>query len=701
MAHGRALRGVELVITRRGLAAPLREAARAPEEIRVVGVERDIQRHGGGDVDQHLVAVRRPVVVPHRAVILAALRRSRVEQAQGRRVRAQGVAAIGNGLALEAPLIDERRGAERLDPERHRRARGHIEVRGLCENDGHGRRVVRHEVKFVEPRAIQSGDDVGIFRVTPAQRNRAGRQIERKFLPVLFAGNLRPLRVADEEFQSVRVGLRGNLPPETNRAGPNHRRLQRRLVRVADEAALRRGLAVVREVGLHEPAVGRGEPLEIGRVHGLGERERRNDFEEHVRADGHARDVADDHRIEAGLLRLRVAQRDRGGVRAEHAGTVHHVRAVTLPLVREREGAGRAHGQGHGPTLRHALRRGLHHDAGWHEHGQHGVRTGDAAHGVRDDHRVNTGGSGLEIGADQSGAGCTGYSATVGERDAIEAPLVGERRAAVRAHAERGALTHDTGPARGLAADGRRRTDDERRQDARDAAEGIAHDHRVIPVLRGGDGGESQVRGGDAAQVAGVDQVRPAAPPLVTERRRAERGDEEIHGGILRRVQARRLRDNDRRGDDGERRNRAGRAAGSVRDHGEIIPCPRLARRGEREVGRRRAADAVAVREERAVEEPLPDQRRGAGGGRGEARAVRRHHGTVRRLNRYQGRGRCGIGHEDKLIHPAAILARRKAAVLHVAPLDDLVAVADGQRAPRPVHFTGDALLRGAVDVEA
>ena len=370
-------------------------------------------------------------------------------------------------------------------------------------------------------------------------------------------------------------------------------------------------------------------------------------------------------------------------------------------MVTEREGAGRAHGQRHGHALLHALRRRRHHDARRHEHGQRGVRAGDAAHRVRDHHRVNTGGSGLEIGADQSGAGCAGYSAAVGEIEAIEAPLVGERRAAVRAHAERGALTRDTGPARGMAADGRRRTDDERRQDARDAAERIADDHRVITGLRGCDGGEPQVCGRDAAEVADVAQVRAAAPPLVIQGRRAERADEEIHGGTLRRIQARGRRDNDRRGDDGECRDRAGRTAGSVRNHGEIISRARLARCGEREVRGGRAADAVAVREQRAVEEPLPVHRCGTGGGDDEHSAVRRHHDPVRRLDGDGRRSRRGVRHKDELIHPAAILARRETAVLHVAPLDNLIAAGDGERAPRPVHFTGDALLLRAVDVEA
>ena len=251
-----------------------------------------------------------------------------------------------------------------------------------------------------------------------------------------------------------------------------------------------------------------------------------------------------------------------------------------------------------------------------------------------------------------------------------------------------------------MTADAGRRADDERRQNARDAAERIADHDRVITGPRGGDGGKPQVCGRDAADVAGVQKVRAVAPPLVTERRRAERADQEIHRRTLRRVQARGLRDKNRRGDDRERRDRARRAAGRVRDHGEIISRARLARAGEREVGRGGTADAVAVRKRRAVEEPLPVHRRGTGGGRGEDRAVRRDHSAVRRLNRHHRRSRRGVRHEDKLIHPAAILAGQRARALHVAPLDDLVARADGERAPRPVGLARNKLLLGTVEIE-
>ena len=384
MVQRRALRGIKLVVTRLGLAAPGREAAHAPEEVRVVGVERDIERHGGGDIDQHLIAVRHAVIVPHHHVVLAALRHGRVEEAQRRRIRAEDVPAVGNVLALEAPLVKERRGAERLDGERDRRAGHHVLARGLRENDRHGGRAVRHEVHFVEPRAVEAGDDVRVFHVAPAQRNRAGRQVEGKFLPVLLAGNLRPLCAADRKGQPVRIRLRRNLPPETNRAGSRHDGLQRRLIGVTNRAALRRRLAIMGNVRLHEPAVRGREPLEIGRVHGLGERERRNDFDEDVRADGHAGDVADDHGVEAGLLRLRVAERKSSGVRAEHARAVRDIQAVALPAIGERKRAGRAHGQRDRHALRHALRRRLHDDAWRHEDRERRVGTHAHAHGVRD-----------------------------------------------------------------------------------------------------------------------------------------------------------------------------------------------------------------------------------------------------------------------------------------------------------------------------
>ena len=197
-----------------------REAARLPDQ--VGGIHRRADGRGGEDAQIQIAAEVHAGLVADLAGVKARLVRLRVGDDQFGSVHADDLRAGQEIRPRVTPLIRQRL-----------RARGfHLETRGRAlVHDVRVGRAVRDERRDVErfdlvhPAAIQSRAEAGVLVVFPTHHGAEIRQREGAALPADFAGNVRGLHAINHETQPVRVGLRGNFPPERDgqRAAVNRR----------------------------------------------------------------------------------------------------------------------------------------------------------------------------------------------------------------------------------------------------------------------------------------------------------------------------------------------------------------------------------------------------------------------------------------------------------------------------------------------
>ena len=731
------------------LAAPRQPAdgrAGDPDDVRVIGVEGDRQRDDRNHAQENRLADVEAVRVPHHHVIEAGLRLLRAADGQRGRLRADDIAAIAQFLAFKAPLIAQRRGAEGLDGEGHVLAGIHLHAHRLLHDHGHGRPAARDEIHLVKPAAIRAGQAARVLAVGPAQGHQPAGHDERLILPAGQAGNLRERRAVHREGQMVRVRLRRNAPPETNRAGADDGCVQRARSAVGNRPALRRRLAVVRHVRLHRPRRAEvGVPSEVWRVHRLADSERGDDAERHGRTDDPAGRIADCDGVEAALQRLRVVQSERGRGRAAHAAAVGDVRAVAFPLVSERGRAGGEDGEAGRSALGNGQRGGRGGDARRREHNEQSIGTGHDAHSVADNDGIISRVRRLHA-ADHERVGIHAADAVaVEERHAVQTPLHEERRRTRRANGEHRVVAFHHRLSGGLASDRGRHTDDEARAaigracgvdravlheprladhgevqirgthhfahrehgqrggTADDAAGGIADEDGVGADVRGLHVGERKRVRGRAAHARAIQESHAVKQPLIRERQRAARENAEARGLAFGHAAVRGLERNDWRGEHRCGVQRHHRARGRARRvaHEERVAGGLRGRAEHGQTRAVRAAHAVAVQQRHAVRAPPESHGHRATHACAKVRRMTGEEAEAHRLVRDEGRDADRARRVGDAVHPARVLAGRAAEAFAVTPLEQLRAGGDGVSFLFPPDFARDADNFRSANVEA
>ena len=591
--------------------------------------------------------------VAHDHRVVAALREQRVEQREIHRRCAADVAAVGEQVrGVEQPAIIQRRGS----------ARGHAEVRrlALVHRDAarlnlNRRRRPHHrptgaEGHAVEPAAILPGCTGRVVREAPLHFMRAGRHRVSDLRPVHLAGNARLVGRVHHEAQPVVVLLRGNFPPERERAGSRDVGLDEGVSAVAHHAGLRGVLAVGGNCRLARPRARRAAEREgqCKVVQRLGDRDRQRERQRRIGTDHGAERVADEDGIISNQVRLHVRHGERGRGGAADAAAVRERQAVEAPAIRERRAA----------------------DGG-------GVETSAAAradHAVRrlrgDDRRERADHNLIHPRAVESAGGA-----------AVLHVLPAQRVAAGRDVEHTPLPVHFAGNILLLAA-------------INEETQTVVHRlaGNFPPEAHGGQAGHGglEPRGRAARErrtARGVNAVvrhRAVTDPGV----RAVRGPRQARG-------VERERETEI-GEDRERGDGTGRGAGRVADDDAVAARAGERHIGEHEIGTGHAAEAAAIHQRHAVVEPLIGEGRRAVGRDAEEGRRAEVHVLIHGLDRDAR----GLRAEGYFIEPRAILSARERGVLQIHPAAGLAAGAEEERFLFPIHLAGNARLLDAVDGE-
>ena len=272
---------------------------------------------------------------------------------------------------------------------------------------------VGNELDVVEEACVGTGAARRVLHVLPAQGVRARRDGEGLGLPVRFTRDARNFRRAAQEEERVAVRLRGNFPRELNRSGAGHVRFEQRVLAVRDSAAARRA-----------PDGERARALQAARGAG---------------------GVADDDGVDALIRDLRAEDGEIGGGHAAVFHAVDQVCALAQPLVGERRLAERGDVEdrvraGHDVAIHGRVR-----DDGRGDDGERGWGAERRARAVRDEHGIISRQRRRRAGERKIGGGRTADAGAVGERRAIELPLIAERRGAAGQRVEADARRDDHG----------------------------------------------------------------------------------------------------------------------------------------------------------------------------------------------------------------------------------------------------------------
>ena len=285
----RAARRVHPVVRHPAVADPSVRAVRRPRQARGVECERETEIREDrerGDGTGH----RANRVVDNDAVAAGAGERHVGEHEVGTG-HAADAGTIRQRHAVVEPLISERRRAAGRDAEADGRAKVHVLIHGLL-RDARG---LRAEGNFIEPRAILSARERGVFQIHPAAGLAAGAEEESFLFPIHLAGEARLLDAIDGEDQFVVVRFARNFPPEAESARTNDDRLHHVRAVVGVRAGARGVGAVVRHDLLADPwRTGVRGPDETHAIKGGGERHERRHGQERARAGVEAGAVADD-----------------------------------------------------------------------------------------------------------------------------------------------------------------------------------------------------------------------------------------------------------------------------------------------------------------------------------------------------------------------------------------------------------------------